>query len=77
MSYRELLEQIQELSVEEQKAIVNEILNTLNESKSTDTSKPRILGMHAGSTVFVADDFDAELPDSFWLGQDKSSIGEA
>ena len=70
MRYKELLEQIQELSVEEQEALAAEILEKLSKSKSKITSKPRILGLHAGSTVFVADDFDAELPDSFWLGEE-------
>jgi len=28
---------------------------------------PRVLGLHAGSWI-MADDFDAPLPDSFWLG---------
>ena len=37
----------------------------------TDTPKPekRILGLHAGS-VWMSDDFNAELPDSFWLGEE-------
>ncbi|MEI6777848.1 MAG: hypothetical protein WCK70_13190 [Chloroflexales bacterium] len=30
-------------------------------------SSPRILGLHAGK-IWVSDDFDAELPDEFWLG---------
>ena len=28
---------------------------------------PRVLGLHAGRWT-MADDFDAPLPDSFWLG---------
>lgn len=32
--------------------------------------KQRILGMHRGAWE-VADDFDAPLPDDFWLGNDK------
>lgn len=31
------------------------------------TPGPRVLGLHAGSWT-MADDFDAPLPDSFWLG---------
>lgn len=30
---------------------------------------PRVLGLHAGRWT-MADDFDAPLPDSFWLGAD-------
>lgn len=29
----------------------------------------RILGLHAG-TFWMSDDFDAELPNEFWLGED-------
>jgi hypothetical protein len=36
-------------------------------------SKPRILGLfeHVGET-WTSDDFDAELPDSFWVGEDEA-----
>jgi prevent-host-death family protein len=30
---------------------------------------PRIPGLQAGQ-MWMSDDFDAELPDSFWLGED-------
>ena len=30
---------------------------------------PRILGLHEGMWT-ISDDFDAPLPDSFWLGKD-------
>jgi len=30
---------------------------------------PRVLGLHEGQW-WMADDFDAPLPDSFWLGKD-------
>lgn len=63
MRYKKLLEEIQTLPSEEQKALADEILKRLEKA---NVGKPRILGMHAGSTVYVADDFDAELPDSFW-----------
>ncbi len=33
------------------------------------SNKPRILGLHAGST-WVSDDFDDPLPDEFWLGKE-------
>ena len=35
----------------------------------TPTPKKRILGLHLGS-VWMSDDFNAELPDSFWLGEE-------
>ena len=30
-------------------------------------SKPRVAGLHK-SAIWMSDDFDAPLPDSFWLG---------
>ena len=32
-------------------------------------TKSRIAGLHEGQT-WMADDFDAALPDSFWLGEE-------
>jgi antitoxin (DNA-binding transcriptional repressor) of toxin-antitoxin stability system len=34
------------------------------------TPKERILGLHEGQ-AWVSEDFDDELPDSFWLGDDE------
>lgn len=33
-------------------------------------SKERVLGLREGQ-VWTSDDFDEELPDSFWLGEEK------
>ncbi|MCL4202353.1 MAG: hypothetical protein KJ000_07650 [Pirellulaceae bacterium] len=33
------------------------------------TAPPRVLGLHAGAWA-VAEDFDAPLPEDFWLGND-------
>ena len=30
----------------------------------------RMLGLHRGAVLYMADDFDAPLPDEFWLGGD-------
>jgi len=30
--------------------------------------RPRVLGLNAGE-IWISDDFDAELPDDFWLGE--------
>jgi hypothetical protein len=35
-------------------------------------SHPRIPGLNAGQ-ILISDDFDAPLPDSFWLGTDSES----
>lgn len=36
-------------------------------TRVTDTPAQRIAGLHAGM-AWVSDDFDAPLPDEFWLG---------
>ncbi|HRJ43795.1 MAG TPA: hypothetical protein PL105_18050 [Caldilineaceae bacterium] len=39
-----------------------------------DTSDPpRVPGLFAGQ-IWMSDDFDDPLPDSFWLGDDESSL---
>ena len=30
----------------------------------------RLAGLGKGNVAYISDDFDAELPDSFWLGQE-------
>ncbi len=35
---------------------------------TTTSVPPRILGLHAGAFA-VSEDFDAPLPDEFWLGE--------
>jgi hypothetical protein len=68
---------INELSADELKQLYTYIVeNRLQflESKTQDTSSPiapRILGLHAHlGEAWMSDDFDAELPDSFWLGEE-------
>jgi hypothetical protein len=42
----------------------------VRKSKSKRDLQPRILGLHEGQG-WISDDFTAELPDSFWLGEDE------
>jgi len=50
-------------------AMANELMQkALAEYAEAPATKQRILGLHAGNFT-VADDFDAALPDSFWLGE--------
>ncbi len=39
------------------------------EAEEHTTPKPRVAGLHAG-LYQIAEDFDAPLPESFWLGAD-------
>ena len=47
--------------------IIEEGVATIHESKER-VKKKRVLGLHAGS-MRMSDDFDAPLPDEFWLGK--------
>lgn len=38
--------------------------------ESGNLRKKRVLGLGAGGKFYMSDDFDAELPDSFWLGEE-------
>jgi hypothetical protein len=35
-----------------------------------EPSRKRMFGMHRGNVLYMADDFDAPLPDEFWLSGD-------
>lgn len=51
---------------------VRELMNSLQErvhAEESKPAKPRIAGLGQGKW-WVADDFDAPLPDEFWLGKD-------
>lgn len=69
MTYEELVEQVRELPVSQRKQLINDLVDSLIDAKPQLTK--RIPGLNAGSTVFISDDFDAELPGSFWLGYDE------
>jgi hypothetical protein len=38
-------------------------------SLGTEAKSERMLGMHRGK-IWISDDFDAPLPDQFWLGEE-------
>ncbi|GAB5493917.1 MAG: hypothetical protein Phog2KO_41320 [Phototrophicaceae bacterium] len=65
MTFEDILTQVRELPVYQRKQLINEIVDSLVEKP---VIKERIAGLHAGSTLYISDDFDNHLPDSFWLG---------
>lgn len=67
MTFEEIVNQARELPLSQRKQLISEIVESLTESVPI---QERIFGLHAGSTVFISDDFDDALPDSFWLGED-------
>ncbi len=73
---QELIRAVDELSASELKQLYNHIVETHMQflaSQSDAPATPRILGLfeHVGET-WMSDDFNAELPDEFWLGQDET-----
>jgi hypothetical protein len=40
-------------------------------TQPTQPSSKRQLGLQRGALIYISPDFDAELGDDFWLGEDK------
>ena len=68
IKFDDLLKAVDSLSPE-QKRLLREHIDVVENSAEIDTSKPRILGLHRGA-IWTSDDFDDPLPDEFWLGDD-------
>jgi hypothetical protein len=68
-----LFQAVKELSTEERAELSRYIANmqTQESEPSADIDKPRILGLHEHlGKAWMSDDFDAELPDEFWFGEE-------
>lgn len=63
-----LLEQIRFLTPEQQQEVLDFAAFLRQKAPGTLTKK-RIPGLHRGNAYWMADDFDAPLPDEFWLGE--------
>jgi hypothetical protein len=50
-------------------AHIKESYGQILEQKPRTKGKQRIFDLHAGK-IRMSDDFDQELPDSFWLGEE-------
>ncbi len=73
---QELIRAVDALSAEELKQLYLHIVETRVQFSDTqpDTaqlpSRARVLGLHAHlGKAWLSDDFNDELPDSFWLGE--------
>jgi hypothetical protein len=67
-----LIQQVDSLPREELRQLFTHIKEALEEGvaqQNTDAPEPRIFDLHAGK-IWTSDDFDDELPDSFWLGEE-------
>ncbi len=66
-----LLERLARLPEPIQNHLAERFLKELEEAESQTEAQPckRMAGLGKG-TIVIADDFDAPLPDSFWLGEE-------
>jgi len=67
MSVIELVEQARILTIEERKHLISLLVDTLTEAQ-TPSRGQRIFDLHPNAMI-MSEDFDAELPDEFWLGE--------
>ena len=67
MDTSDLHDLIDQLPTELQKEVFD-FASFLLTKKGTSSKKPRILNLHEGQ-VWMSEDFDEPLPDSFWLGE--------
>lgn len=70
MTFEDMVVQVHELTISQRKALINVIVDSLTEGLRPTPMKKRTPNLHAGQ-VWMSDDFDDELPDSFWLGEDE------
>lgn len=59
----------EQLPPTEVKQLLQHLAQGLERTPESANPKPRVFGLHAGMWE-VAPDFDAPLPDEFWLGKD-------
>ena len=63
-----IIEQAQDLSQADQLLLIERLVQSLRK-EATPAIKERIPNLHPGAFI-MAEDFDAPLPDEFWLGND-------
>jgi len=52
-----------------ERVIRHELEQRRDRTSADPSPRPRVLGLHQGAWT-VAEDFDAPLPDEFWLGKE-------
>ena len=71
---KQIVEMLKKLSLLEVRAALKQagLGSILVERRRTALGKPKkrglTPGLHCGLITYIAEDFNAELPDSFWLG---------
>lgn len=67
MTRQDIMREVQKLSLAERKQLLHDIIDSM--ALETDEQPSRTPGLHAGM-IHMSDDFDAPLPDEFWLGEE-------
>lgn len=62
------LDKLEQLSVEEQRRVLDLIESLFIQKQKKQSQAKRILGLNAGD-IKIGEDFDEPLPDSFWIGE--------
>lgn len=68
MALQDLIQEAYQLTWQEQFQLATRLLQWVEAKMRTQPLKERQPDLHPGALV-MADDFDAPLPDSFWLGE--------
>ncbi len=68
MTLQDLIQEAQQLTWQEQFQLATRLLQWVEAKMQVQPLKERQPDLHPGAFV-MADDFDAPLPDSFWLGE--------
>lgn len=68
MTFEETLTQALELPITQRKTLIYELVESLSQPVEKPV-KERIFGLTKGTFV-MSEDFDEELPEKFWLGDD-------
>lgn len=69
MTFEEILAQAKDLPIAQRKELIFNLVESITEEKMTQLTGKRIAGLHAGQG-WISDDFNDELPESFWLGNE-------
>ncbi len=68
MSAQEIVAELPKLTAADRQLVAAR-LQAL-EANDSPVPRSRLAGLQAGTVAWVADDFDAPLPDELWLGSD-------
>lgn len=74
-----VLSQVEHLSFDEKLVVLEKLASSVRSESPTAPTMPksgrRIIGLFAGKgEMWMADDFDAPLPDSFWFGEEEEGF---